>query len=125
VRLDYLAEGSPDCPLIRLSDFSASEASVLASAITLLASGQAEAVAVHELPGVVAVDGCELILRRRNWEQAVLRTGPLSFECGFTLDTWDNMAGLVEPFAAGARGFQWLAGVPGEASLLLTSSGAW
>jgi hypothetical protein len=38
---------------------------------------------------------------------------------------WDNVAGLIEPFEHSAGGFQWLAGVPGEAALLLSASGQW
>ena len=125
MRLEYLAEGSPDCPLIRLSDFSPAEVAALASAVTALASGQAERVAVHELPGVSSVGDCELLLCRRAWDQAVLRVGPSSFECGLTPGAWEDVAGLVEPFQSGAVGHQWLTGAPGEASLLLSSCGRW
>jgi hypothetical protein len=125
MRLEYLPDGSPDCPLIRLFDFSEHEAARLGAAVADLAAGRAECVTVHELPGVLAVGGCELVLRVWRWDQAVLRVGPMAFVCGFTADTWDNVAGLIEPFAAGSGGFQWLADVPGEASLLLTASGQW
>jgi hypothetical protein len=69
---------------------------------------------------------CELVFPREGFGiKAVLQVGPASFECGFTAGAWDNVAGLVEPFTAGGGGFQWLAGSPGEASLLLTASGQW
>lgn len=125
MQLDYLPDGSPDCPLIRLFDFSPAEVARLGAAIADLASGRAERVAVHDLPGVVPVRACKLVLLRRPWDQAVARVGPSAFECGFTAATWDNVAGLVEPFAAGGRGHQWLAGSPGEASLLLSDCGRW
>jgi hypothetical protein len=125
VRLEYLPDGSPDCPLVRLYDFTPAEAAALGAAISDLAAGRTARVAVHELPGVVAVGGCQLVLRARSWEQAVIGVGPAAFECGFTAATWDNVAGLVEPFAAGSHGYQWLAGVPGEVSLLLSVSGQW
>jgi hypothetical protein len=116
VQLEFLPDGSPDCPLTRLSEFTTSEVGRLQALIADLAAGRAECAAVHELPGVVAVGGCELVFRVRGWDQAVLRLGPSAFECGFTAGTWDNVAGLVEPFAAGGGGYQWLAGTPGEAS---------
>ena len=125
MRLEYLAEGVLVCPLIRLTHFSAAEASSLASAIASLAAGEADRVAVHEIPGVVAVGRSELVFRCRAWDQAVVRVGPSSFECGWTSGTWDNVAGLVEPFTSGAGGYQWLAGAPGEVSLLLSASGDW
>ena len=125
MRLEYLPDGSPDCPLIRVFDFTPAEAAALAAAVADLAAGRAERVAVHELPGVAAAGGCELVLSVRGWDQAVVRVGPAASECGFTAGTWDNAAGLIEPFADGSGGYQWLAGVPGEASLLLSVSGQW
>lgn len=80
------------------------------------------------LPFVESLNGCRLALVRRSWDQAIRRMpGPSEFECGFTAGTWDNVALLVEPFAEGADGFQWPAGVPGEAALLLSgsASGQW
>ena len=52
---------------------------------------------------------------------------PNEFSCGLTAGMWDNVVGLIEPFAHGAGGFQWLAGGPGEAALLLTAAndGRW
>jgi len=126
MKLEFLPAGSADCPLIRLFDFRPSEAAELLAALTRLASGAAERVAVHELPGVEAVGGCRLTLCVRPWDQAVVTKGlPADFECGFTRGTWDNVAPLVAPFASDSEGFQLLAGVPGEASLLLSPSGQW
>jgi hypothetical protein len=125
MRLEYLPDGSPDCPLIRLFDFTPAEAARLGTAVTDLAAGRVEQVAVHDLLGVVPLGGCKLVLRRRSWDQALVRVGPCAFECGFTAGAWDNVAGLVEPFAAGNSGFQWLAGIPGEAALLLSVGGGW
>jgi hypothetical protein len=125
MRLQYLPEGSSDCPLIRLFDFTPDEARQLALAVADLAAEQIDKIALHEFSYVKAVDECELVLRLRNWDQAVRRIGPRIFECGFTASTWDNVSGLIEPFASGTEGFQWLAGVPGEAALLLTVSGQW
>ncbi|HLN33153.1 MAG TPA: hypothetical protein VK395_35815 [Gemmataceae bacterium] len=118
--------GSPDCPLVRLYDFTLPEASQLLLAILELANGTSARVAVHELPGVQPVGACQLFLCQRRWDQAMVRTcAPATFECGFTIETWDNVAGLVEPFAQDSSGFQWLAQVPGEAALLLSADGRW
>jgi hypothetical protein len=125
VRLEYLPDGSPDCPLIRLFAFTPAEVAALGASVAEMAAGRADQVAVHELPGVIAVGGCELVLRVRGWDQAVVRVGPVAFECGFTAGTWDNLVGLIEPFVASANGYQWFARVPGEASLLLSASGQW
>jgi hypothetical protein len=125
MKLEYLPDGSDDCPLIRLYDFTPTEVEHLRSAIDGLASGATQSVAVHELRGVIPIDGCRLTLERQKWDGAIVQRGPNHFECGFTADTWDNIAGLVEPFASDATGWQWLAGAPGEASILLSRDGRW
>ena len=128
MKLEHLAYGSPDCPLIRLYDFTPAEAAQLLVAVTALASGEGQPVEVHGLPFVEPVGECRLDFVRRSWDRAIIhRPGACAFECGFTAGTWDNIAGLVEPFAEGAGGFQWLAGTPGEAALLLSASasGQW
>jgi hypothetical protein len=125
MKLEFIAEGSPDCPLIRLYDLTTAEATQLIAAVADLASGGAGQLDVHGLPFVESVDGCCLTLIRRSWDQAVVRIGPSNFECGFTAGTWDNVAGLVEPFRKDLSGYQWLAGSPGEANVLLSASGQW
>jgi hypothetical protein len=122
MKLEYL----PDCPLIRLYDFTTDEAAKLLAAVESLASGGAERIEVHDLPFVNPIGGCRLAMVRRSWDQAIIqKADPANFECGFTAGTWDNVAALVEPFVHDAPGFQWLAGIPGEADLLLSVSGQW
>jgi hypothetical protein len=126
MKLEYLADGSRDCPLIRIYEFTAAEAAQLRAAIAALADGKAERVDVQLLPFVEPVSGCRLTLFRCSWDQAVVRRSePAEFACGLTPETWDNMAGLLEPFTECASGFQWLAGAPGETALLLSVSGEW
>ena len=125
MRLEFLPSGSTDCPLIRLFEFTPTEAQELREAVADLAAGRVERILVHALPGVEAVNGCELVLCRRAWDQSIAQVGPMSFECGFTVGTWENVAGLIEPFTIGGDGYQWLAGIPGEAFMLLSPSGHW
>src|SRR5262245_60956117 len=126
VKLEFLPSGSADCPLIRLYNFSLAEARQLHALVSALASAETERVDLHNLPFVEAINGCRLTLVVRAWDQAVIRVGgPADFECGFRSGSWDNVAGLLEPFTETVRGYQWLAGSPGEASLLLSASGQW
>lgn len=125
MRLEFLTDGSPDCPLIRVFDFTSAEAVRMGKVVADLATGRAERIEVHQLPGVIPKGGCELVLCVRGWDQGVVRIGPTSFECGLTVGTWDNVAGLVEPFMTDASGYQWLARQSGGMSLLLSPSGQW
>ena len=128
MRLECLTSGSPECPLVRLYDFQPHEAADLLTAINSLASAAAERIEVHDLPFVESVGGCRLVFTGQHHDRAIV-SGPNGneFDCGFTAATWDNVAGLLEPFAKGDRGFQWLAGVPGDAALLISASsgGEW
>jgi hypothetical protein len=126
MKLDYLPDGSPDCPLVRLYDFTPAEAGQLQRVLADLAAGRTSRIDVHCLPFVETVGGCRLVLVAQASDGAVYhRAWPTEFECGFLPDTWDNLAGLIEPFVAGSSGFQWLARTPGEVDLLLSADGRW
>ena len=128
MKLEYLQKGSSDCPLIRLYDFTIAEAAQLRDIIKQLASKNNQRIDIHNLPWVESIGSCHLTLFLQSWDQAVIRKkgkDKNDFECGFTAGTWDNIEGLVEPFTMGGGGFQWLAGTPGEAALLISCDGKW
>ena len=126
MKLEYLSSGSMDCPLICLYDFTASEAQQLADEIVRLSEGGSKCLVLDQLPWVESVGGCRLTLHVRDWDQGAVRAAePLHFACGLTTGTWDNVAGLIEPFTKEAAGFQWLAGIPGEVNVLLSPNGQW
>lgn len=123
--LDFLPNGSPDCPILRLSRFTPDEASRLASAVSFLAAGEVSHVAVHDLPGVTSIDHCRLTFHLRSWDQGLIQSGPNAFDCGLTSGAWEDVAGRIEPFEAGSTGYQWLLDVPGDIPLLLSAEGPW
>jgi hypothetical protein len=126
MKLDFLADATDYGDIIRLYDFTQSEVKRLRDLIQSLESGDLEQVELHSLPFVSPVDGCRLTLKRRSWDQAVIRLGSeKSFECSFTEKSWGAVADLVEPFEANGAGHQWLSGTPGEAALLLSQHGDW
>jgi hypothetical protein len=126
MKLEYLATGSPDCPLLRLYDFTPEEAGQLHATLVALAADEVKRVEVHDLPFIEPLAECRLTLRRHKWDQGIIKMGPTNeFECGLTAGAWDNVAGLVEPFAEHARGWQWLVCTPSETSLLISALGDW
>ena len=126
MKLEYIAEGLPEGPLIRLYDFSTEEVIELHKAITSLASGNLDRIELDQLAYIESIDDCRLALFCQAWDQAVVRcTGVNAFECGLKSGTWDNVAGLIEPFIDGHGGFQWLVSDPGVAALLISNSGTW
>ena len=110
MKLEFLPAGPPDCPLIRIFDFSVSEAQSLRQVCVDLAEGRADAVSLLDLPGTVAIGGCSLTLRASNIDYGCERSGPNAFECFLTRDSWEDVEGLIEPFCEPRdfAGFQWL-----------------
>lgn len=124
MRLEYLPEGSHDCPLVRLFGFDPAEAGQFYEALAGLVAGVVDRIDVHELPFVESIGGCRLALAVDWWDRGIVRRGlPEDLACGFTAGTWDNIAGLVEPFAKGSTGFQWL--TRQGASWLISAGGDW
>ena len=55
MKIEYLHEGSPDCPLIRIFDFTTSEVLLLKEHIHDLSCDSAHTFAIHDMPGVNAI----------------------------------------------------------------------
>jgi hypothetical protein len=101
------------------------EAGQLLAIVSGLASG-CPAALIHELPFVEVIGDYRLAFTTTGSDQGITRGAPFAeFTCGFTMSTWDNVAGLIEPFAEGGGGFQWLSDGTSDASLLLSVSGQW
>lgn len=125
MQLEFLPEGSDDCPLLCIYQFTQSEADRLCKAFISLSSGEREEIAVHEMPGVEAVVECRLFLRRGSKDRGLLTlTDTAAFECILSSDGWKDVAGLTEPFAEGSKGFQWLTTI-GDVNWLLSTDGKW
>jgi hypothetical protein len=127
MKLEHLPDGSPDCPLIRLYDFDPSEASTLRTSVAHLGSGSSDSVAVHDLPFVTSVDGCQLVLVVAGRDQGVVKAGtPSQFVCVLTRASWKSVVELMEPFCGpeDSKGYQWL-DETSDISLLLSPDGLW
>lgn len=125
MKLEYLPEGSPECPLIRLYDFGQSEANQLRELVKSLATGDLENLALHNEPWIEPVGGCSLSLRRGNRNQGIRQSQTLRFECMLSSDGWSNVEGLLEPFCEhNATGFQWLTN-GGRVALVISPDGQW
>lgn len=125
MKLEYLPDGSPDCPLVRLYDFSTGDIARFHAALLTLESGEQQLVVIHEFPGIEAIAGCQLTLHSASKDKgSILQSGDANFDCKLTPDSWGNVAGLVEPFITGSGGYQWLLD-GGEVRWLLSRSGQW
>ncbi len=127
MKLDFLSDGAEDCPLVRIWGFVPAEVRLLHEAVTRLASGQAESVEVHSLPGVEPLNGCRLTLKAGQEDRGLYPQGDEnSFICLLRQHKWEQVADLIHPFCEDAKSgyFQWL-DESGDISLLLSVNGQW
>jgi hypothetical protein len=126
MKLQFLAEGSPDCPLIRLYEFQVDEVRRLKDMFDSLANGCRTKIFLHRENDIEPVDGCQLNLRVGQRNSGIVQKGPLTFEWSLTEARWSDVALLVQPFceAPKAGTYQWL-NADGRISLLLSSTGTW
>lgn len=109
MKLEYIAEGSPDCPLIRIYDFDLREAADFKSLLEELRDDPGKVVKIHELPNVESVNNCRFTFKSALRDLGITLTGPLEFECTLTSEAWDDLVLWVEPFCNSSQGaYQWL-----------------
>ena len=127
MKLEYIADGSPYCPLIRLYEFTDIETPGLRTKIAELAQGSSISIALHDLNFVTPIGDCELILIVADDDQGILASDSDSlFMCMLSQETWEQIAGLIESFSksGGLSGYQWL-DETSDISLLLSPNGTW
>ncbi len=127
MKLEFLADGSDDSPLIRLYGFDLAEAMRLREAFRSIADGSRQSIPLHEEWWVETVEECHLDLRLGARDLGIVQRLPMRFECVLTAEAWMEMVDLTDPFCAhqdDGEVFQWL-NSDGEVSLLLSPTGKW
>lgn len=119
MKLSFLAEGSPGCPILMLSDFTPEEA----AGLRLLAGALADGHRTSGMLGPHSEEGLTLELVAADQDSGILQSPP-HFECRLRRSSWSNVEDLVQPFAEGSSGFQWLSDF-GEVSWLMSHTGTW
>lgn len=99
MKLEYLSEGSPDCPLIRIFGASRTEFSRLRSAVLLLNRGELISKGVHELEGFHLLNFGQLTMTASDKASGVKRARVDSFNWLNSRSQWALVAGLLEPFS--------------------------
>ena len=125
MKLEFLENGSPDYPLIRVYEFDAEEAYNLRRITLQLARGKDQTVLFHEQPGVIPIGGCQLTLHRGEKDRGVSEFASRKFKWVLSNTGWFQVAGLIRPFSrTDLSGFQWLS-EGGQIRVLLSQDGHW
>jgi hypothetical protein len=84
MKVEFLNDGVPDCPLIRLYSFTQNEVVNLQHALNKLANEKLDQFAMHKQTGSESIDHCELNLLTGIRNQGVQKTGTRTFDCILT-----------------------------------------
>jgi hypothetical protein len=127
VRLDFLETGSPDCPLIRIYGNNPGVCQRLIQAMRQLADGNSDEFSVGDILGVQPAESCVVIAKVGKWDSGVARVGRSVFHWVLTKGSWENVGGLMQPFAERLDcGFQWLDQTAcGSVRVLISADGRW
>ncbi|MFN7140687.1 MAG: hypothetical protein ACK4UN_15230 [Limisphaerales bacterium] len=122
MKLDYLKEGSDDCPLVRLYDFDSTDAHNLKQIFNALAEGSLERV---DLEIVESVDGSHLTFVRCTRDRGVVESTPRRFEVLLTSEGWWQAADSIVSFCDGGVGYKWLTPQTNGIQWLFSKNGSW
>ena len=125
MKLDFLREGADDRPMVRIYDFRSSDVQHLIEIFESLASGSIQQASLEEICPVESVDGARLRFTRGERDRGVVRQRVSDFEVILTGPSWEQAAGLAEPFCKSCQGCQWLTPRGGRIQLLLSPTGDW
>jgi hypothetical protein len=123
MKLKRLTDGPQARSVACLFHFTSREIESLRRALRDLADGNRERVNLVEQLGVTLVDDFVLSFVVGRHDLGLVPEG-VGFAWVLRPESWDNIEGLVTPFAHDSIGFQWLSDVD-DASLLLSSDGHW
>ena len=125
MKIEYIASGDIDTPLIRLYDFGRDGAFTLHLAVNDLASGVRDQVELQELPGVESLGGCRLGLHAGSQDLGVVKQGT-HFTWTLTRAAWRDVGSLITPFCERAAPgmFQHL-DLVGEIAVVFSVDGSW
>jgi hypothetical protein len=125
LKLEFIAEGSRDCPLLLYG----SAPEVVSALVRWLAS-DFKTLDLESFPGVEAVGGCRVAARMADRDLGVRQTDPTSFLWELSRSGWDQVVGLMKPFAAPSTPgdsqlyFQWLDKLR-DVSLIISTGRRW
>lgn len=102
MKLDFISDGSPDAPLVRLHSFTSDEARQLHAVSSRLADVSVTSVELQTLDFVDGPEGMRLVLFVDSDDLGVfMAEDSLTFICGLTRGTWTDVCDRIEPFTRG------------------------
>jgi hypothetical protein len=125
VRIEYMAEGSDDAPLILIWSEKSRAACQLLNGINRLKDGDCNVLRIHDLSGFEAVEGVELHATVNASVSGLIQTSPRKFNWRLSKEGWQTVADLLAPFCDSHNpgSYQWLHN--GKLSLVFSTMRGW
>lgn len=125
VKIEFLPDGSPDCPLIRMFEYQPNEVEALRTACRELADGKRTEFALHEQAWIESVGGCAFIWKAGTKDVGVRLPRPGDpFVFIFSDEGWREVEDKLLLFAPRSPGFNWLTD-GGDVEVLISNDGRW
>ena len=121
MKLEFLSGGSPDCPLIRIFEFSVEQLSELLGEIRSLAHGESTSFNLDSIAGAESIENLSLSFLAADQDEGLVGQAP-TFELRLRPLRWSEVEGLARALLGSSGGYQWLSD-EGVASVLLSSTG--
>jgi hypothetical protein len=117
LQIDYIADGAPECPLIRIWDFTRQEACDLKQIFAALASRRKASHTIGKSPIQL-----QLVIGTQN--KLIPAETPNAYVWTLSHDEWRTVTELTAPFCeSDVHGFQWLK--EDGIAILLSVNGKW
>ncbi len=126
MRIEYLAGGAAECPLLRICDFQQSELTQLQSNCLAFAEGRRNKELVADHPGNPDANNCAVLGKIGESDQGVKQATKLEhvFVLILTNEGWQEVAEKLQPLIDHEDGYQWLS-EQGDLRLLVSKNGTW
>ncbi len=127
MKIEYLKEGSEDCPLIRIYGDDAGAIKLLMDNLVFLISGEITKKIINDIDGFSGINECKVAFVIDPMSKGILQIKDNYFECILTKNDWENVYDLLEPLSKiSEAGYQWL-DETSNISLLVTryENGQW
>jgi hypothetical protein len=130
VKIEHLTNTNPSHPkdsILRIFDFTSSEACQFRDILSKLADGSCTEIVLNSFPFVMSVADCRLVLKVGPKDKGVISHSVNDFECILTRDGWGDAQDFVEPFCdiKDVPGYQWLYNLSTNIELLFSKDGDW
>jgi hypothetical protein len=123
MKLEYLTDITD--PLVRLYDFDSVQSKDFRQAITQIILKEKKSLQLQSLSFVESIN-CKLTLRLAEEDKGITTSDNINFFCDLTINGFENMAYLIEPFCEKENGgYQWLYDLSIDIDFLFSPKGQW